>query len=303
MSQFSGLHLLLTYQCPFECDHCFVWGSPFQTGVMTIAQVREILRQGQDLGRVSYVAIEGGEPFLYYATVLEAVREAKARRWWVDVLSNAYWALSEEDALLWLRPLAQQGLDSLTLSEDAYHGSEGEDSPPKVAMEAAKGLGLRTSSISILPALQSVGLPGERPGEAITGGAVRFRGRAAEKLVEGLPRRPWWELTSCPQENLADPVRMHFDPQGYAHICQGLVMGNVWETPLAEMLRSYDGSRHPICGPLLAGGPAELARAFEVPHAETYVDECHMCYEVRRALRRRAPHLLGPDQMYGVPGR
>ncbi|MGB6837185.1 MAG: radical SAM protein, partial [Dehalococcoidia bacterium] len=159
MSQFSGLHLLLTYQCPFECDHCFVWGSPFQTGVMTIAQVREVLRQGQDLGQVSYVAIEGGEPFLYYATVLEAVREAKARRWWVDVLSNAYWALSEEDALLWLQPLAQQGLDSLTLSEDAYHGSEGEDSPPKVAMEAAKGLGLRTSSISILPALQSVGLP------------------------------------------------------------------------------------------------------------------------------------------------
>ena len=77
----------------------------------------------------------------------------------------------------------------------------------------------------------------------------------------------------------------------------------VWETPLAEMLSSYDGSRHPICGPLLAGGPAELARAFEVPHAETYVDECHMCYEMRRALRRRAPHLLGPDQMYGVPGR
>ena len=31
----SGLHLLLTCQCTFECDHCFVWGSPWQSGVMT----------------------------------------------------------------------------------------------------------------------------------------------------------------------------------------------------------------------------------------------------------------------------
>ena len=24
----SGLHFLLTYRCVYECDHCFVWGSP-----------------------------------------------------------------------------------------------------------------------------------------------------------------------------------------------------------------------------------------------------------------------------------
>ena len=28
----TGLHLLLTYQCVLECDHCFVWGSPWQKG-------------------------------------------------------------------------------------------------------------------------------------------------------------------------------------------------------------------------------------------------------------------------------
>ena len=35
----SGLHLLLTYQCTFECDHCFVWGSPWQTGTLTLEQI------------------------------------------------------------------------------------------------------------------------------------------------------------------------------------------------------------------------------------------------------------------------
>jgi hypothetical protein len=52
--------------------------------------------------------------------------------------------------------------------------------------------------------------------------------------------------------------------------------------------------------PLLRGGPAALARAFRLRPADGYVDECHMCYEMRRALRNRLPDLLGPDQMYGV---
>ena len=41
MLKLNGLHLLLTYQCTFECDHCFVWGSPWQTGTMTIAMIRQ----------------------------------------------------------------------------------------------------------------------------------------------------------------------------------------------------------------------------------------------------------------------
>lgn len=303
MARFSQLHLLLTYQCPFECDHCFVWGSPFQTGTMTIAQVRNLFRQAEEVDRVNYVAVEGGEPFLYYPLVLEVVREARARGWRVDVLSNAYWATSAEDARLALRPLAEAGLNALTVSDDAYHSPERADEQPGLARRTAEEMGLSTSSISILPALESLRGRSDRPGEPILGGAVRFRGRAAEKLVDGLPRRPWSELDSCPHEDLADPVRMHFDALGYAHICQGLVMGNVWQTPLEEMLDSYDPTRHPLCGPLLAGGPAELARAFEVPHGETYVDECHLCYEVRAALRRRLPGFVGPDQMFGVPGR
>ena len=49
----TGLHLLLTYQCTFECDHCFVWGSPWQPGTMTVDAIDEILRQAQDLGTVT----------------------------------------------------------------------------------------------------------------------------------------------------------------------------------------------------------------------------------------------------------
>ena len=49
----TGLHLLLTYKCLFECDHCFAWGSPRQSGTMSLRQVEDILEQAARLGTVA----------------------------------------------------------------------------------------------------------------------------------------------------------------------------------------------------------------------------------------------------------
>ncbi len=59
----TGLHLLLTYQCTFECDHCFVFGSPSQTGVMTILQIQEILRQAREAGTITSIYFEAVSRF------------------------------------------------------------------------------------------------------------------------------------------------------------------------------------------------------------------------------------------------
>jgi len=299
MSGLRELHLLLTYQCTFECDHCFVWGSPSQTGTMTLAQVRRLLDQGEALGSIRAVCFEGGEPFLYYATLLEAVREVNARGWRAEVVTNAYWASSDEDAVVALRPLTEAGLTAVWVSDDAYHGATDDASPPRLAARAARELGLRTSTITIEPPSVLSAPPGGK-GQPIVGGGVRFRGRAAAKLTDGLPRRPWQELHTCPHEELERPSRVHVDPLGFVHLCQGIVLGNVWQGELVDIMQHYDPREHPIVGRLLEGGPAELARAFRVKHEATYVDECHCCYDVRRRLRRLG-QWLAPDQMYGVP--
>ena len=66
------------------------------------------------------------------------------------------------------------------------------------------------------------------------------------------------------------------------------------EQPLAEIMRQFDPHAHPIVGPLLAGGPAEIVRAYGVEHEEGYADHCHLCYEARSALRERFPEVLAP---------
>lgn len=293
----TGIHVLLTYQCNLECDHCFVWGSPWQRGTMTLRQLRQVLQQAHDLGTVDWIYFEGGEPFLYYALMRQGVEEAARMGLRVGVVSNGYWATSIEDAALWLAPLA--GLvQELAISSDALHWGSQDGARAEAVRTAAHRLGIPTGVIRIAqPVTPAPSVRGQLPpGES----AVMFRGRAALKLANGQPGQPWTELDTCPFENLRQPSRVHVDPFGYVHICQGIAVGNLFETPLARICAEYDPAVHPVTGPLLDGGPAQLVRRYGLDHASRYADACHLCDVARRELRRRFPKYLAPDQAYGV---
>lgn len=296
----TGLHFLLSYRCTHECDHCFVWSSPRARGTMTLRQVQELLRQARDLGTVETVYFEGGEPFLFYPILTRSLREAASLGFRTGVVSNCYWATSVEDAVEWLRPIAEIGIADLSLSSDLFHGEAMLTQAARNAAEAARQLGLPESTISIEPPEGCAAYSSASRGEAIRGGRVRFRGRAATKLAEDVPRRPWTEFSTCPDEDLIDPGRVHVDAFGHLHVCQGIILGNVWKRPLGEIVSSYDPSSHPIIGPLAEGGPAALARRYGLPDGEGYVDACHLCYLAREILRSRFPKLLAPDEVYGA---
>jgi hypothetical protein len=296
----TGIHFLTTYACNFECDHCFLWSAPGARGTFTVDQVRAVLDEAVRLGGIEMVYFEGGEPFLYYPLVLEGIRLARARGLKSGIVTNAYWAVSAEDAELWLRPLADLGVTAISISDDSLHYGDARGIHTERVMAAAAKVGMAAKAMCTeRPTVQPP--PADAPQATPTvGGGVMFRGRAADKLADGLPRRPWHEMTRCPHEDLRKPRRVHVDCFGHAHLCQGLSMGNFWQTPLADLVRSYDPPRHPIAGPLLRGGPADLVRTYGVPHEESYIDECHLCYKARLALLDRFPEHLAPRQVYGV---
>ena len=297
----KGLHFLLTYACTLECDHCFVYGSPTALGTFSVSQIRRVLEEAVRMGGMEWIYLEGGEPFLYYALLLEGVRLASGMGFKTGVVTNAYFATTEEDAELWLRPLAESGLADCAISDDAFHFGDEQETPAKRALRAARRLGIPADTICIeQPTANLAGKDAGEKGAPIIQRGARFRGRAAEKLVAGLPRRPWREFGECPHEDLAAPGRVHLDAYGNVHLCQGLCMGNMWQTPLSELAENYDPQAHPICGPLLRGGPARLAQEQAVPHEDAYVDACHFCYALRLSLLDRFPQYLAPRQVYGL---
>jgi len=295
----TGLHLLQTYQCNFECDHCFVYSSPKARGIMKISDIKRILDESQRTGNIRWFYFEGGEPFLYYQTMLWGLREAKKLEYKIGIVTNAYWATSVDDAKEWLRPISEIGISDLAISDDVYHYDLTEENLAKYAYEAARELGLPTGKITIEDPkkyLKEI----EWKGKPVIEGKVLFKGRAAEKLVEGLPKKPWNYFEKCLDEDFLNQSRVHIDPFGYVHVCQGIAIGNMNETSLKDIFNNFNAEKHPICGPILKGGPAELVKKYHIKHEKDYVDECHLCYSARLKLRERFPQILAPDQMYGV---
>jgi MoaA/NifB/PqqE/SkfB family radical SAM enzyme len=284
----SGLHLLLTYECEFECDHCFVWGAPGQNGTMSDDSIIEILRQAREFGSIEWIYFEGGEAFMHHSLLCRGIQRATELGFRVGVVTNAFWAESAGAAERQLQPLA--GLvEDFSISEDAYHGSDNGLRKTRLARRAADKLGIPANVIRVA-----------QPGAPDAGeAAVRYRGRAAAKLASGVPQQPWRHFSQCPWEELRNPERLHVDSYGNLHVCQGISIGNLFERPLTEIMRDYRPDDHPVIGPLLDGGPAGLLRRYDLQPEPGYADACHLCYDARSRLRNRLADVLTPDQMYG----
>lgn len=295
----TGIHILLTYRCTCECDHCFLHCGPRRAGAFTIPQLRILFDEIARIGTIQTVYFEGGEPFLHYATLVEGVRMARAAGLETGIVTNAYWATSPEDALCCLRPFRDLNLADLSVSDDEFHSAGAAQSPARLAQWAAAELGIPCASICIeKPCIEKPGAATPK-GQPVVGGTVLFKGRAAEKLVDGLPVRPIAGMATCPHEDLASPERVHVDAYGHVQLCQGVSMGNMWTTPLSVLVRDYNPAELPIVGPILRGGPVQLARDFGCDASGRFVDECHLCYTVRKSLVPRFPEWLAPREVYG----
>jgi hypothetical protein len=276
-----------------------VWGSPKAKGVFTLGQTRNILEEAKKLGTVTDIAIEGGESFLYYPVMLNVVRDAVGLGFRVEILSNCYWAASSEDAVEWLRPIAEAENVRLSLSSDLYHGESWKTAESENAVKAANTLGIRVGVVAVKNLSTETPCPNDIEGAKVDLWELMYRGRAASKLTEKAVKKPWREFTKCPYEDFVNQKRVHVDAFGFMHVCQGISIGNAWQKPLSQVIAEYNPYENPILEPLVRGGPVALVERFSLTHEEAYADACHLCYAARCMLRDKYPEILAPNQMYG----
>lgn len=298
----KSIHFLLSYQCTAECDHCFVWGSPFLKGTFSVRDVDSVLKEARKLKSVESICFEGGEPFLHYPVMIESLKKTKRMGFKLVVVTNCYWATSFDNAFEWILPIAEIGIDEMDLSADLYHG-ESLASPE--AVNAIKVLKRFNIPFNIFCIEENPRVVKRRiAGTSFSCGKVVHKGRAAVELTKktkgGKSKSlSWREFTECKEEDLENPSRVHVDPLGHVHICQGISIGNFKIKPFSKIIKTYKPKKHPILGPLMEGGPVGLAEKYHIHHQYRYKDACHFCYNLRVGLRRRFPQILAPGQMYG----
>lgn len=297
----TQIHFLLTYMCTLACEHCFVCSSPSAEGTFSPGQIAAVLDQTDTLGTVDTVYFEGGEPFLFYPVLLDGIRQARERGYAVGIVTNGYFATSAENARFFIRPLKDLGIADFSVSDDIFHYENRQENAARRAFAAAKDAGLPAEVLALDPGGSGPdvqGSPREGKKGTITGGGIMFRGRAAARLSRYADERDWRQFTTCPYEDLKNPSRLHVDEYGNLQICQGISIGNIWKRPLAELVRDYSPASHPICGPLVDGGPAQLARdlGYAPPHG--VADACHLCWLARKSCRAEHSGILEPAQVY-----
>ena len=299
----SGLHLLLTYKCNASCGHCFLSCSPDQKGTMSAEEAEKYIDQAAKIKYVNHLFIEGGEPFLYPDTVRAIIKKATDKGFWVGLLSNGFWAVSDEKAKEVLVPLVEVGLTNLDISTDAWHSEFVPLERAERAVRVAKELDVEAELMvcaggvnesSVLSKLKTDGFD-------VTPGRIVCKGRAAVSDICTVEKEPWEKLTGCGVE-FGGGSRVHVGPYGGIHICQGLLAkGDARIQPLKKIFSSFDLKDQPICAALDRGGPAELARwakeyGFKVKDA--YADGCQLCFEARRYLQKLFPDEIGPPGIF-----
>lgn len=286
---------------------------------MRLMDAEKYLKELVETQPLQSIGAHGGEPFLYFGLLKHIMKKAKKlgvpRTW---VITNGFWAKTGEIAEKKLVELKEAGLTNITFSVDGFHQEYIPLETVRNGIEAAVKVGFERVcvdncflghpesdnffNISTRDALESLKEP---DGIEFHDRQADFEGRGSElvrymKSKEGTPtgkcQVPFWI-----GGDLRNPEGVEIDFEGNVTLCPGICIGNTKNQPLAQVLQSYDYLEHPILSVIAAEGPIGLLKIAEAKgfkQRRKFVDECHLCYELRRFLRVYHPQHLAPANCY-----
>jgi len=318
--RFRGIIFNLTYDCNLNCPHCFYYPQSARRGAFELRRLREIMESTADVAPVLEVHYTGGEPFLYFDRLVEAVALAKelgARR--ITCSTNCYWADDLDKARRMVSRLKDAGLFWFLISADAFHQDEVPLERVRIAAQARAEFGLQGNDELSVVAMISPEY--EHPFNEKTrqiAEVIHSWGRSAS-LHPSMPYGRGHQLIPDDVCHMTQPTRRcwEFQTWGFIHpdgprtviigpdenvmVCYGVSLGNLRDTDLLDLLREFGEAPNPIVRTLLergAGGLAEQAEARGWKRAPAYQNECHLCYHARSFLRHSEPAFLQPDECY-----
>jgi hypothetical protein len=317
--EIKNADFLLTFKCPSKCKHCSYKAGPERKACMKLADAERYLKELTDTQPLQSITAHGGEPFLCFThlkRIMKRVKELEVPRRWV--ITNGYWAKNEKIARKKLIELKEAGLTCITFSVDSFHQEYISLEIVRNGIEVATSVGfekvcvdsyflvgsnshncyddLTKKALESLEGLDKVEINKYRTG---------FEGRGAElaKYVEPKSKPP---TGKCPLPfwiggNLKSPETIEIDFEGNVTLCPGICIGNAKTRSLTEILQDYDCHAHPILSVIAKEGPIGLlrdatSRGFK--KRQRFIDECHLCYEMRKFLMHYYPQHLAPADCY-----
>ncbi len=322
----SDIGLILSYKCQCACAHCLYNCGPDWVEWMPPSEVQAALEAMLNWDHHFQVHITGGEPFLNYPLLKEAVQQAVSLGIPCYVETNAGWCVREELVERRFSELRNCGLSAVLISCSPFHA---ESIPPQRTLlgidKAIQIFGAQNVIVYLADWMQKVAgndiqdtttlehyiiLHGEKNAGRLfwDGYSLIPGGRAAYRLGHLVDKHP---ADRFMDENCSIEIlyahHSHFDLYGnyISGFCGGLTIGSWRELP--QLMEAFSsGSYPPLVRNLIENGPYILFQyavdAFGyIPDEEGYVGKCHLCVDVRRHLADRDEFFeLQPDLFYSM---
>ena len=313
--QVYGASFLITFRCPSKCEHCVYNAGPSQVGHVNPNDANKWLITLAKSQQFEWLTLHGGEPFLYLdlmRTIFKTASELGIPR--RGAITNGYWAKNQSKAREILESLIDAGLNRITFSVDGFHQQYINIENVKLGIEAALSLGIDKIWVDSY-CLESLEAENEydrltklvlaevsrMTGVEYSLYPVDFEGRAqslhhhvemSSEIPQGHCELPFWL-----GGNLQNPEVVEIDYNGNVTLCPGICIGNAKTDTLSEVIDGYNWIDHPIIRILVERGPIGLY-GLAIQHGlkpnSKFVNECHLCYEMRRLLHEFYPKYLLP---------
>ena len=294
-------------------------------------------------GAEARIHLTGGEPFLYWDHLVEILGKSKEQALGsVDLLeTNGFWATDDGLIADRLKMLVELGVQRLKISVDPFHQEYVDIEPARrLAVAAKRMLGpdrvlvrwekyLHCEGVSPLdvarascpriagetPTTRKGGTPSPQDQmyvEAYRDYPFRFTGRAAGRLAGLLASEHMGSLIRDPQSAIRNCLAgflgakgVHIDPYGniFSGTCSGIILGNICQTPLEEIWRTFHPGQIELVRILCERGPLgllEKATSLGYKELTAYADKCHLCTHIRQFLFEHGQDasVIGPADCY-----
>jgi len=315
----------MSYKCQCACKHCLYNCGPKWREWISQEVLHDALRATRAWNHRLQVHLTGGEPFLNFSLLLEAVKVAAELGIPHYVETNAGWCLREAEVAEKFAALREAGLNAILISCSPFHAEKIPPVRTLLAIKKASEIFGREKVILYLPHWVDLiqmfdverTIPLERYVERFgleraqrmlwDGYGIIPGGRAGYTLGHLVGKRPAFAFRgqSCWDE-IVHAHHSHFDLYGnyISWFCGGLAVGDWHELP--QILSDFrSGNYPPIIDLLVTGGPYRLLEMAKEEYgyqelAEGYAGKCHLCVDVRRHLSAHGDFPeLRPREFYG----
>lgn len=116
----KSITIIYTYKCPISCNHCCIECGPTRDETLGFDSARKCIIEAARRN-CKRVAFSGGECLLFANEIIQLVTIAASLRLKPQVVTNAYWAVTNKRAKNLVKQLANAGLREIIISADYFH--------------------------------------------------------------------------------------------------------------------------------------------------------------------------------------